>query len=147
KRVERRKNIGSLRHLRVVGRTSSGRAQAVEVVGAGGTLMYTGSKGISDLLSPNSLRSTLFTVQLVMKGKKISRVILWGAGTGSGLGFPRAGALGQASLGIDWREIVRHYFPRLEIKDFLHPTVEKKRPKGVGPYKRTLDFHKQKKNK
>ncbi len=113
------------------------------MTGADGTLMYTGRKEIEELLGPGSLRSTFFTMQPLMDGKNVSRVVLWGAGTGSGLGFARAGALGQASLGVGWREIVRHYFPRLEITDSLHPLAEKSAaPAGVGPYKRTLDFHK-----
>ncbi len=147
KRVERRKDLGVIRRLRVAGRSPTGRVRAIEVTGADGTAMYTGRKEIEELLGPGSLRSTLFTVQPLMDGKRVARVILWGAGTGNGLGFPRAGALGQASLGVGWREIVRHYFPRLEVKDFLHPTAELVIPPGVGPYRRTRDFHKQKKNK
>jgi len=146
-RIERRKDLGSIRRLRVAGRTATGRVRAIEVAGSGGTLMYTGRKEIEELLGPGSLRSTLFTMQPLMDGKNVSRVVLWGAGTGSGLGFARAGALGQASLGVGWREIVRHYFPRLEVRDFLHPAVDKKAPAGIGPYKRTLDFHKAPKKK
>ena len=145
-RVERRKDLGTIRGLRIAGRSATGRVRAIEVIGAGGTSVYKGRKEIDELLGPGSLRSTLFTMQPLMDGKRVSRVILWGAGTGSGLGFPRAGALGQASLGIAWREIVRHYFPRLEIKDFLHPAAPVKPvPSAIGPYKRTLDFHKAKK--
>ncbi len=118
-RIERRQDLGALRELRVAGRTPTGRVRALEVVGANGTAKYSGRAEIADLLGPGSLRSTLFTLQPVMDGKKVSRVIVWGAGTGSGLGFSRAGALGQAALGAGWREIVRHYFPRLEVKDFL----------------------------
>lgn len=148
-RIDRRKNIGALRRLRVAGRTATGRVRAVEVIGADGTAMYTGRKEIEELLGPGNLRSTLFTLQPIMDGKRIARVILWGAGTGHGLGFPRAGALGQGALGIGWKEIVRHYFPRLEVRDFSKPYSDAKpaMPKSVGPYRRTLDFHKQKKNK
>ncbi len=148
-RIDRRKNLGTLRRLRVAGRTATGRVRAVEVIGADGSAMYTGRKEIEELFGPGNLRSTLFTLQPIMDGKRVSRVILWGAGTGSGLGFPRAGALGQGALGVAWREIVRHYFPRLEVRDFSKPYSDAKpaASKGVGPYKRTLDFHKQKKNK
>ncbi|UPT72421.1 MAG: SpoIID/LytB domain-containing protein [Elusimicrobiota bacterium] len=147
-RVERRKDVGTIRHVRVAGRTSTGRVRAVEVVGADGSAFYTGRKEIEELLSPGSLRSNLFTLQPLMDGKRVARLVVWGAGTGHGLGFARQGALGQAGLGVQWREILRHYFPRLEVKDFLRP--EKPKPvvvPGVGPYKRTLDFHKQPKKK
>lgn len=147
-RVERRKDVGTLRRIRVAGRTQTGRVRALEVIGSEGSAMYTGRKEIEEVLGPGSLRSTMFVLQPLMDGKKLSRLVVWGAGTGSGLGFPRAGALGQAALGIGWREIVRHYFPRLDVKDFLHPEAPKAAvPAGVGPYKRKLDFHKQKKNK
>jgi stage II sporulation protein D len=148
-RVERRKDLGTIRRVRVAGRTPTGRVRALEVVGADGSAMYTGRREIDELLGPGSLRSTLFVVQPLMDGKKLSRLILWGAGTGSGLGFPRGGALGQAALGAGWRDIVRHYFPRLEVRDILHPEAPAKAaaPAGVGPYKRKLDFLKQKKNK
>lgn len=146
-RVERRKDLGAIRHLRTAGRTATGRVRAIEVIGASGAATYTGRKELEELLGPGSLRSTLFTIQPLMDGKRLDRVILWGAGTGSALGFPRTGAIGQASLGVAWREIVRHYFPRLEVKDFVRPAVVKPIPAGVGPYKRTLDFHKQPKKK
>ena len=145
-RVERRKDVGSLRQLRVAGRTSSGRVRAIEVIGTDGKDLYSGRKEIEYLLSPGDLRSTLFTLQPILDGRRVARVVLWGAGTGHGLGFPRAGAMGQASLGTGWRDILRRYFPRLEIKDVLKPEkAVVKIPAGVGPYKRTLDFHKRKK--
>lgn len=148
-RVERRKDVGALRHLRVAGRTDTGRVRALEVIGSSGSETFKGAKEIESILGPGSLRSTLFTLQELMDGKKVSRVIVWGAGTGSGLGFARAGALGQAALGVGWREIVRHYFPRLDLVDYLNPAapVKKTGRPAIGPYRRTLDFHKQKKNK
>ncbi len=147
-RVERRKDIGMIRHVRVAGRTGTGRVRALEVTGTDGVLFFTGAKEIESLLSPGSLRSTLFTLQPVMDGRRVGRLVLWGAGTGHGLGFPRQGALGQAALGVQWREIVRHYFPRLDIRDFLRPAPPKAAvAPSIGPYRRKLDFHKQNKPK
>ena len=93
KRVERRKDVGTIRHLRVAGRTRTGRVRALEVIGADGSALYTGRKEIDELLGPNSLRSTLFTLQPLMDGKRVSRVILLVAGTCPGLGCSRACAL------------------------------------------------------
>jgi len=148
-RIDRRKNLGTLRRLRIAGRTATGRVRAIEVIGADGTALYTGRKEIEELLGPGSLRSTLFTLQPIMDGKRVGRVIVWGAGTGSGLGFSRSGALGQGALGIPWREIVRHYFPRLEARDFSKPYAGPSAPArfGIAPYKRTRNFHKQNKEK
>ncbi|HXT02110.1 MAG TPA: SpoIID/LytB domain-containing protein, partial [Elusimicrobiota bacterium] len=116
-RVERRKKIGRLLNVIVAGRTATGRVKQLKVVGADGELTYTGFKEIQGLLSPGSLRSALFTMQPLYDGKSLSRLVVWGAGTGTGLGFSRAGALGQAALGKPWRDIVRHYFPKYEVRD------------------------------
>ncbi|HEX4047524.1 MAG TPA: SpoIID/LytB domain-containing protein, partial [Elusimicrobiota bacterium] len=145
-RVEAKKKIGRLLNVLVAARTATGRVKALTVVGSDGTVSYEGFQEIQGLLSPGSLRSALFTMQPLYDGKKLSRLILWGAGTGSGLGFSRAGALGQAALGKPWREIVRHYFPMYEIRDLYHPPVVAARVRhGHGPYRRTRNYRLKKK--
>lgn len=145
-RVDEKKKIGRLLNVLVAGRTATGRVKALTVVGADGTLTYTGFKEIQALLSPGSLRSALFTMQPLYDGKHLSRLILWGAGTGSGFGFSRAGALGQAALGKPWKEIVLHYFPTYEIRDMNHPPKARAVVKrGHGPYRRTRNFRLKKK--
>ncbi len=120
-RAERTQYIGDIKHLRVSKRSSTGRALALEVVGSRGSINLEGAQAISDFLSPGSLRSTLFSVQpLTKSGTLPSRFILWGAGTGHGIGMCRAGAIGQASLGRDWKTILATYFPNLTPDD-LHP--------------------------
>jgi len=114
-RAERIRPLGAIRHLRAAKRTATGRVHALEVTGSKGTVVLEGEKAISDFLSPGSLRSTLFTVQPLMAGGKADRFILWGAGTGHGVGFCRAGALGQASMGRKWQAILGHYFPNLQV--------------------------------
>lgn len=141
-RVERRRSVGVIRSVRVRGRTATGRVRALEVVGSEGTEVFRGRKEIEELLGPGDLRSTLFTVQPIMDGRKLGRLVLWGAGTGSGLGFARSGAMGQAALGAKWRDIVLHYFPKLDVLDFEHPPKPQPAKRGVGPYQQKLDFHK-----
>ena len=143
-RVEQKKKIGRILNVLVSGRTATGRVKALTVVGADGEVSYAGFKEIQALLSPGSLRSALFTTQPLYDGKNLSRLIVWGAGTGSGLGFSRAGALGQAALGRPWRQIVAHYFPKYEIRDLNHPPLPPV-PKGSGPYRRTLNYRAKKK--
>jgi SpoIID/LytB domain protein len=125
KRAERVKYIGAIRHLRVTRRSATGRAQALEAVGTRGSVLFEGADAIQDFLSPSSLRSTLFTIQPLVKGGAYSRFILWGAGTGHGLGLCRAGAIGQASIGRGYKAILATYFPSLEVEN-LDP---KRRPK------------------
>ncbi|MGH2930489.1 MAG: hypothetical protein ACRDL8_19960, partial [Solirubrobacteraceae bacterium] len=145
-RVDQKKKIGRLLNVLVAGRTATGRVKALTVVGEDGTVAYTGFKEIQAFLSPGSLRSSLFTIQPLYDGKRLTRLVVWGAGTGSGLGFSRAGALGQAALGKHWREIVLHYFPQYEIRDLNHPPHRAERVKrGRGPYRRTLNYRRHKK--
>jgi stage II sporulation protein D len=144
-RVDRRQDIGALRGIRAASRTPSGRVKAVEIIGAKGSLHYIGFKEIESLLSPGSLRSTMLSFQPIYDGKTLDRLIVWGAGTGHGLGFARAGALGQAAQGAQWRQIVKHYFPRLDVRDLNKPTLPPGVPaNAVGPYKRTKNFRLQK---
>lgn len=145
-RVDQRKDIGALRHIRVASRTPTGRVKALEVIGSRGSFLYTGRGEIEGLLSPGSLRSALFVLQPIYDGDKLDRLVVWGAGTGSGLGMSRAGAAGQAALGRDWKSILKTYFPRYEVRDLDHPPQAAEAvKKGVGPYKRTLNFRRSKK--
>lgn len=140
-RAEEKGKIGRLRGLQVLGRTSTGRVKAIRAIGTDGTADFVGFAAIQRLLSPGSLRSTLFTLQPLYDGKNVSQVVVWGAGTGPGLGFARAGAVGQAALGVGWREILKKYFPNDEIRDSEKPQAKAPVvPKGVGPYKRTLNY-------
>lgn len=140
-RADAVKKVGRLRAVRVLGRTATGRVKALEASGADGTAVFTGFGEIQAFLSPGSLRSTLFTLQPVYDGKNLSRLIVWGAGTGTGLGFSRLGANGQGALGRGWKEIVKSYFPRYEIRDVNHPPAESgPEHRGLGPYRRKLNF-------
>jgi len=112
---ERAKSVGEIRELRVLRRTSTGRAAALEVVGSKASLTLEGAGKILDFLSPGSLRSTLFTIEPLMRGDGRSSFILWGAGTGTGIGMCKAGAAGQAAAGKDYKAILSHYFPTLKI--------------------------------
>ena len=116
-RADRTKPIGNILHLRAARRSPTGRIRALEVVGTRETLLLEGDKAIGDFLSPNSLRSTLFTIQPLERAGKTTHFILWGAGTGNGLGLCAAGTVGQASLGRNWAAILAHYFPALKIVD------------------------------
>jgi len=144
-RADAVKKVGRLRSVRVLSRTETGRVKALEVAGVDGSVVFTGFAAIQGFLSPGSLRSTLFTLQPIYDGRNLSRLLVWGAGTGSGLGFSRLGANGQAALGASWRAIVKHYFPKYEIRDVNHPpAVSAPERRGLGPYRRKLNFRRAK---
>jgi len=128
-RAQRNRDIGSVRQLLVRKRTATGRVRVLEVVGSRGSLTLEGAQAIANVLSPGSLRSTLFTVQPLMAGSKADRFILWGAGTGHGVGLCRAGMLGQARMGRKWQVILAHYFPTLKLA-FEKPAAPARLPLG-----------------
>ena len=123
-RAEKIKYIGSIKSIHAKKRTATGRIRVLEVEGSKDSLVFEGDKAISDFLSPGSLRSTLFTITPLMKGDSAERFILWGVGTGSGLGMCRAGAIGQASMGRDFKTILATYFPNLKLDSI----IEKPKP-------------------
>ena len=114
-RTRRLREIGKVRHLRALKRSTSGRILSLEITGASDTLVLNGPEAIGSVLSPGSLRSTLFTILPLYTGRSPTHFILWGAGTGSGLGMCGAGAIGQASIGRKYHEILSHYFPGLVL--------------------------------
>ncbi len=110
-RIERGQELGPLRGLRVLERSPSGRAKALEIIGAYRTIKLEGAAAIEKALSPGGIRSMLFTVQPIYRSKNIEYLLIWGAGTGSGQGLCNAGAMGQAHLGRSYRDILKFYFP------------------------------------
>lgn len=138
RRANRLKDIGYIERIRAARRSATGRVEALEVDGRRGSLTLEGADDISGFLSPGSLRSTLFTITPLMDGRKADRFILWGAGTGSGLGMCEHGAVGQASLGRSFKQILSVYFPGLRLRDAYHPPRPRvaRRP---GRYPRTLN--------
>jgi stage II sporulation protein D len=129
KRADAFHYVGKLTHIEILKRTATGRVVDMRVVGSRGDFTLSGSRAIGDFLSPGSLRSTLFTITPVMKGKTARYFILWGAGTGDGFGLCRAGLLGRAAAGEDYRSILAAYFPKLTLKNFLPGAEAKARKK------------------
>ncbi|MCX5794727.1 MAG: SpoIID/LytB domain-containing protein [Elusimicrobia bacterium] len=127
-RAKRSRDIGPVRQLLVRARTATGRVRVLEVVGSRGSLTLEGAQAMASVLSPGSLRSTLFTVQPLMAGAQADRFIIWGAGTGHGVGLCRAGMLGQARLGRRWPDILAHYFPALKLTGLSESGKKKPQP-------------------
>ena len=113
--IERTKSLGPILSVEVTRRDSTGRVHALKISGARGEAELEGEGAIRAFLSPGSLRSTMFTLQPIYKGKKLQRLIVWGAGTGDGRGLCVAGTMGQAHFGRTFPHILRHYFPTVRF--------------------------------
>jgi stage II sporulation protein D len=58
------------------------------------------------------LRSTFFNISV----DNNKNIIIKGKGNGHGVGLCQWGAIGQSKIGIDFEEILNHYFPGTKVK-------------------------------
>jgi SpoIID/LytB domain protein len=116
-RLNRTSKIGYIRSIAPAGRYPDGRVKALKVEGTAGSAVIEGEENISFALAAGTLRSTLFSIRPIYKGKYPAFFLLRGIGTGDGKGMCLLGAYGMAKArGAKYREILRHYFPYYMVK-------------------------------
>lgn len=106
--IARRSGIdfGRIEALTPKARGTSGRIYQLEIRGTRRTLTVGKELIIRRWLSDSHLRSSAFTVD-----RTADRFTLRGAGWGHGVGLCQIGAAMMAARGLDYRTILRHYFP------------------------------------
>ena len=115
--LRRHKNVGRLKSLRIMKRTSSGRVSRVAAVGTAGELDITREQKIRSLLVPGSLRSTLFSIRTRLDAKgRPSEFLFYGGGWGHGVGLCQYGAAGRAVKGQTYLRILDHYYPGAKLE-------------------------------
>ena len=115
-RVNRTHKIGYIRTIIPLARDAAGRVKAIRVDGTAGSAVVEGDGPIAAALGSGALRSGLFTIRPVFKGKYPRFFIMRGIGTGDGNGLCVLGARGMAKArGAKYREILRHYFPLYKV--------------------------------
>ncbi|HEY8154539.1 MAG TPA: SpoIID/LytB domain-containing protein [Myxococcota bacterium] len=105
--------IGTVREIRVIDRSPSGRALRVQVSGDGGDSKL-GARELRSALGENVIRSTLFEIRPAEDG-----FAFVGAGHGHGVGMSQWGAEGMARRGADYRRILATFFPGTELSQGL----------------------------
>ena len=121
------------RAIRAIKRGPSGRMIEAEFVGEKGTFRTGPELAIRRVFDP-PLRGAGFVVDVVgpdgvaipaeapasggspAPPAKPEKFILRGAGWGHGVGMCQTGAIAQANAGRDFRTIIKHYYPKAEIK-------------------------------
>ena len=87
-------------------------------------MRFVGSKGsyeaqtpqeVAFLLSAGTMRSNLFDIVPLYKGKNIKRILVRGYDSGMGVGLCLRGAEGLAEKGADYMAIIKYYFPHARI--------------------------------
>lgn len=117
----RKSDVGTVHDINVLERGPSGRVLRIEYVTDAGT--FTAEKdairGSLPYLSPSgfaSLWSTLFFVEPVMeKGKRTGGFRVYGGGFGHGVGMSQTGAVGMASKGYTYDQILHHYYQGITL--------------------------------
>jgi stage II sporulation protein D len=105
---------GDLLDVRVDRRSRCGRVQDLAVSTTSGDVAFHGDRTRWVLRRPGSgaiLRSSFFKIG-VLRGDdgRPAKVVATGAGNGHGIGLCQWGAMGMARAGVDYREILRHYY-------------------------------------
>jgi len=108
-----RVSIGSVRSVRVDGRTPSDRVSTLTVQTARGNYVLRGNDIRFVLRGPTGtiLNSTSFTAESATDSTgEVSRLTLTGGGFGHGIGMCQWGAIGRARAGQDYRTILTTYY-------------------------------------
>jgi SpoIID/LytB domain protein len=114
------KKIGTLTDLKPLARGESGRISRLAVVGSEGTLVLESELEIRRILSESHLYSSCFVVDYDRAPDgQIEKIILRGAGWGHGVGLCQVGATMMAVRGIEYDQILFHYYPNSELKNIF----------------------------
>jgi stage II sporulation protein D len=99
------KDVGRIKGLKAVERSSSGRIVRLEVTGESGTYEVSKELNIRRLLSKTHLASSAIILERGTGGFKIT-----GAGWGHGAGLCQIGAQVMGEKGFDYKKILKHYY-------------------------------------
>ncbi|HEY2746773.1 MAG TPA: SpoIID/LytB domain-containing protein [Polyangia bacterium] len=113
--LESRAAVGRLRDLVVLERGVSGRATKLRLVGDSGEREIKGELEIRRALG--NLKSAMFVLDLQRDaGGHLSSLTALGGGHGHGVGMCQVGAVGMATAGKRYDEILRQYYPASHLR-------------------------------
>ncbi len=115
-----RRTIGTLRDMRVLDRTPSGRVRTMRIETSAGNFAVGRDRVRWILLTPEGriLNSSKFDVRVVRNASgAVTEVVADGGGWGHGIGMCQVGARNRALAGQDYRQILLTYYVGAEIQD------------------------------
>lgn len=115
--VSQKKNIGNIKAIIPLKRGKSGYVNGVKIVGTQGTLILNKEHEIKKYLALGMLRSTYFIVEPNLENGIPKSFIFYGGGWGHGVGLCQTGTGGRADAGQNFKQILRHYYSDVELKD------------------------------
>jgi len=110
--LQRSLGVADLERLTVTARSPSGRVIGLEAVGRSGTVKEWTGFGVRQALE---LPETLFSMNLRTTPDGERRVHFLGRGWGHGVGLCQNGAYGLARSGMEFDQILKHYYSGIRI--------------------------------
>lgn len=106
--------IGLIKDIRIIERNKSGRVKNLEIVSRDGKSITIPGKDFRIIVGPNIIRSNDY--RLYIKGYYMD---VEGSGWGHGVGMCQWGAYGMSKMRYRYDEILRHYYPGMELVNYL----------------------------
>jgi len=103
-------NLGLIKEIRVAERDASGRIKTLQIETRDGRVVEITGKLFRDIVGPNLIKSNNYDI--VMNGYYFDLI---GRGWGHGVGLCQWGSLGMAREGLRYRDILKYYYPGVEI--------------------------------
>ena len=119
--VAKGKRLGEIEEIKIIKRSKSGRALAVQVVGSLGNIILK-KQEIRKAFNLFSTKIKIYTSSDFVKslsnesGEKLKGDFIFsGSGYGHGVGLSQSGARGMAEAGYGYKKIIMHYFTGVEV--------------------------------
>ena len=111
--------IGGIRNIKILNITSTGRVKTVKLIGAKGSYEISGIDLRKKLgLSSNFVRFKFIEEELDNEFPSKKSLIVFGQGSGHGVGMSQWGAKYMASRGQKAEKILKHFYRGVHIKTF-----------------------------
>ncbi|MEK6543403.1 MAG: SpoIID/LytB domain-containing protein, partial [Elusimicrobiota bacterium] len=107
--------IGTLQSIAIEDRSRDGRVAAVRLIGSKAATVVEGDYPVRKALAPGGLRSSLFTMLPLRDKDRWDAVLFIGRGYGHGKGGCQVGMIRQAKQDIDYKKIIKSYYPQADI--------------------------------
>ncbi|MBI3736944.1 SpoIID/LytB domain-containing protein, partial [Candidatus Sumerlaeota bacterium] len=115
KSLDKAYGTGKIKDIAVERRSASGRVRVLRIAGEKRTVRLDREMVIRSALG--GLKSTFFVIEPEYdSSKKLSKITIYGAGYGHGVGMCQIGAIMMSKQNFTYRQILGHYFMNVKIR-------------------------------
>ncbi|MCZ8347719.1 MAG: SpoIID/LytB domain-containing protein [Leptospiraceae bacterium] len=112
-RLFEKEGVGKIESILVLGRNLSQRVELVEIIGEKGSRKIKGPD-FRKIVGNTKLKSLKFGIK-----KEADGFFMKGLGNGHGVGLSQWGAHGMAEDNFNYRKILKHYYPGMELANMV----------------------------